>query len=99
MIADHSPVDDAELDVFAEGIAQLTRSAPLDPAQARRVAEDVTSWFSETVEELVQRRHRELQRTGLANDEIFAHLAIEVEAWRFRAAPLSTRQLRRMIYG
>ena len=98
-ITDHPSVDAAELDVFAEGIAQLTRSAPLDPAQARRVAEDVTSWFSETVEELVQRRHRELQRSGLANDEIFARLAIEVEAWRFRAAPLSTRQLRRMIYG
>ena len=92
-------MDGAEPDVFAEGIAQLTRSAPLDPAQARRVAEDVTSWFSETVEELVQRRHRELQRAGLANDEIFARIAIEVEAWRFRAAPLSTRQLRRMIYG
>ena len=98
-ITDHLSVDAAELDVFAEGIAQLTRSAPLDPAQARRVAEDVTSWFSETVEELVQRRHRELQRSGLANDEIFARLAIEVEAWRFRAAPLSTRQLRRMFYG
>ncbi len=98
-IADYSEVDGAESDVFAEGITQLTRSAPLDPAQARRVAEDVTSWFSETVEEFVQRRHRELQRTGLANDEIFARIASEVEAWRFRAAPLSTRQLRRMIYG
>ena len=92
-------MDGADSDVFAEGIAQLTRSAPLDPAQARRVAEDVTSWFSETVEELVRRRHRELQRTGLANDEIFARIAIDVDAWRFRAAPLSTRQLRRMIYG
>ena len=92
-------MDAAELDVFAEGIAQLTRSAPLDPAQARRVAEDVRSWFSETVDELVQRRHRELQRSGLTNDEIFARIAVEVEAWRFRAAPLSTRQLRRMIYG
>ena len=90
---------DAEPDVFAEGIAQLTRSAPLDPAQARRVAEDVTSWFSETVEEFVRRRHRELQRAGLANDEIFARIAIEVEAWRFRAAPLSARQLRRIVYG
>ena len=41
----------------------------------------------------------ELQRSGLTNDEIFARIAVEVEAWRFRAAPLSTRQLRRMIYG
>jgi len=31
--------------------------------------------------------------------EIFARIAVEVEAWRFRAAPLSTRQLRRMVYG
>jgi hypothetical protein len=97
---DHHPwVNVARIDVFEEGIAQLTRSAPLDPSQARRVAEDVTSWFSETVEQLVQRRHRELQLTGLANDVIFARIAIEVEAWRFKAAPLSIRQLRRMIYG
>jgi hypothetical protein len=99
-VIDHDPkVNGVRIDVFDEEISQLTRSAPLDPAQARRVAEDVTSWFSETVEELVQRRHRELQQTGLANDVIFARLAIEVEAWRFKAPPLSIRQLRRMIYG
>jgi len=75
------------------------RSTTLDEPQARRVAEDVTSWFSETVEELVQRRHRELQRQGFANDQIFSRIADEVEAWRFRAAPLSARQLRRIVYG
>jgi hypothetical protein len=98
-IADHPDVDGIEIDLFTEGVERLTHSAPLSASQARRVAEDVTSWFSETVEELVQRRHRELQRQGLANEEIFARIAVEVEAWRFRAAPLSTRQLRRMVYG
>jgi hypothetical protein len=92
-------VDGIDHDLFDEGVARLAESAPLTASQARRVAEDVASWFSETVEELVQRRHRELQRQGLANDQIFARIAVEVEAWRFRAAPLSARQLRRMVYG
>ena len=92
-------MDGTASELFTDGAARLARSAPLTETQARRVAEDVTSWFSETVEELVQRRHRELQRQGLANEEIFARIAVEVEAWRFRAAPLSARQLRRMVYG
>jgi len=92
-------VDGDEVDLFDEGVERLVRSTTLDEPQARRVAEDVTSWFSETVDELVQRRHRELQRQGLANEEIFARVAVEVEAWRFRAAPLSARQLRRIVYG
>jgi hypothetical protein len=98
-MVDYLLVDGFETDLFTDGVARLARSAPLTETQARRVAEDVTSWFSETVEELVQRRHRELQRQGLANEEIFARIAVEVEAWRFRAAPLSARQLRRMVYG
>ena len=92
-------MDGDEVDLFDEGVERLVRSTTLDEPQARRVAEDVTSWFSETVDELVQRRHRELQRQGLANEEIFARIAVEVEAWRFRAAPLSARQLRRIVYG
>ena len=98
-MVDYLLVDGFETDLFTDGVARLARSAPLTETQARRVAEDVTSWFSETVEELVQRRHRELQRQGLANEEIFARIAGEVEAWRFRAGPLSARQLRRMVYG
>jgi hypothetical protein len=92
-------VDGIEPDLFDEGVRRLVRSTTLDEGQARRVAEDVASWFSETVDELVQRRHRELRRDGLANEEIFARIAVEVEAWRFRAAPLSARQLRRIVYG
>jgi hypothetical protein len=98
-VDDHPVVDGNEHDLFDEGVERLVRSTTLDEPQARRVAEDVTSWFSETVEELVQRRHRELQRQGLANEQIFARIADEVEAWRFRAAPLSARQLRRIVYG
>jgi hypothetical protein len=92
-------VDGSEPDLFDAGVERLVRSTALDEPQARRVAEDVTSWFSETVDELVQRRHRELQRQGLANEQIFARIAVEVEAWRFRATPLSARQLRRIVYG
>jgi hypothetical protein len=47
----------------------------------------------------VRRRHRELQREGLANEEIFARIGEEVTARRFRAPQLSARQLRRIVYG
>ena len=94
---DHPRVDGIENDVFAEGVERLTLSAPLTASQARRVAEDVTSWFSETVEEFVQRRHRELQRRGSQTRDLRAdRVAV---SGRPRAAPLSARQLRRIVYG
>ena len=71
----------------------------LSPETAERVLEDVIGLLGETVEEFVQRRHGELQREGLRNDEIFAFLAAECGRWRFRAPALSLRQLRRIVYG
>jgi hypothetical protein len=77
----------------------VTRSTGLHPGQAARVVSDVTAAFDETVERYVVRRHRELQAEGLVNDAIFALLADEVETWRFRAPSMTTRQLRRIVYG
>ncbi len=80
-------------------IEHLARTSPLTRAQAARCVEEVLAFLDETPEAFVVRRHRELQGAGLANEAIFARLAEEVVARRFRAAALSARQIRRIIYG
>jgi hypothetical protein len=80
-------------------IAHLVRTSRLSPPEAARVVDDVLSYFAETPESFVRRRHVSLQAQGLANDAIFRQLAAELERLRFRAPPLSARQIRRIIYG
>jgi hypothetical protein len=80
-------------------VDHLVRTTRLPAGVARRVVDDVLAYFSEPVETVVRRRHRELQATGLANPEIFEHIAAEL-AMRPVAAPvLSSRQIRRIVYG
>jgi hypothetical protein len=84
---------------YEDLIAHLTRTTPLGPGEAARVVADVLSYFSESTEEFVRRRHGELQARGLTNDEIFPRVAAELRGRRVAAAELSLRQLRRIIYG
>jgi hypothetical protein len=79
-------------------IDHLTRSG-LRRGEATRVVAEVLEHFSETTEEFVRRRHRELQRRGLANSESFAAIAEELAARRVAAPALSERQIRRIVYG
>ncbi len=67
--------------------------------QAGRLVEEVLSFFSETVEEFVRRRHRELQHAGVANAESFARIGHELSGRRFVVPQMSERQIRRVIYG
>ncbi len=60
---------------------------------------EVVGYFGEEVPEFVRRRHAELQRRGLTNDAIFGLLAEELVSRRFTAPELSSRQLRRLVYG
>lgn len=71
----------------------------MSASEARRVVDEVVACFSERPEEFVRRRHRELQRTGARNEEIFQQIVAELRRWRFTAPELSVRQLRRTIYG
>jgi hypothetical protein len=66
---------------------------------AARVVAEVLAYFSETSEEFVRRRHRELQRGGVANARSFALIAAELAGRRVAGPPLSERQIRRVIYG
>ncbi|WP_245674762.1 hypothetical protein [Herbidospora cretacea] len=80
-------------------IAHLMRTTSLGPGEAARVVADVLSYFGETTETYVRRRHAEMRARGLGNDEIFRRVAMELPARRVAAPELSQRQLRRIIYG
>jgi hypothetical protein len=83
----------------AEIVGRLVATTTLGTERASRVLDDVLALIDETIEQFVARRHVELQRDGLRNDEIFGLLAEECASWRFRAPSLSQRQLRRIVYG
>jgi hypothetical protein len=80
-------------------IAHLVRSTPLDSGEAARVVAEVLGYFSEQLPEYVRRRHAELKRRGLTNEQIFAALSAELATRRVAPPPLSARQLRRIVYG
>jgi hypothetical protein len=81
--------------------AFLARSSRLDAGEARRLLDEVVAQLAtETVEQYVVRRHRELkQQDAERNEAIYRRIADEVAARPFAAAPLSERQIRRLIYG
>jgi hypothetical protein len=77
----------------------LVASTGLPPSTAVRVIADVTTYFSETIEDFVRRRHAELRRGQRKNDEIWPVIVAELSQRRFAAPGLSERQLRRLVYG
>ena len=80
-------------------LSHLTRVTGLPERAAARLVDEILTFFSESVEEFVARRHRELQAEDLQNDAIFGRVAAELRTRRFAAPPLSERQIRRLIYG
>jgi hypothetical protein len=85
--------------VHADLVARICRSTGLPPGVAARVVADVLAYFAESTQDYVRRRHRELQRRGLDNEAIFGRLVEELRDRRVAAPELSTRQLRRLVYG
>ena len=86
-------------DSFPQDLARyLAASTGLPPPTAIRVVADVATYFNETIEEFVRRRHAELQRREHKNDEIWPLIAAELRQRRFAAPGLSARQLRRIVY-
>ena len=82
-----------------ELVAHLVRTTPLSDNEARRVVAEVLGYFDEPVEVFVRRRHRELRERGLRNEQIYPVIGAELGARRVVPPELSTRQLRRIIYG
>ncbi|GAA1395362.1 hypothetical protein GCM10009613_44920 [Pseudonocardia kongjuensis] len=66
---------------------------------AARVVADVVAHFTETTEQFVRRRHRELQARGLHNDAIWPRIGAELGARVVAPGEVSARRLRRIVYG
>jgi hypothetical protein len=86
-------------DDWGELVLHLSRTTLLEPHVATRVVEETVAYFNEPVEDLVRRRHRELQLLGLANSEIFRRIRDELCGRPVAAPELTERQIRRLIYG
>jgi len=86
-------------DPLADAVDHLVRSTGMTRSIAHRVVLDVLALFDEPLDQLVRRRHRELQRNGLANADIFHRLGEELAQRPVAAPRLSERQLRRLVYG
>ena len=80
-------------------LRHLSAATALDSNQARHVIEEVLAYYAESVEAFVLRRHQELTTEGLRNAVIYQQISLELDGRLFSAAPLSTRQIRRLIYG
>ena len=80
-------------------LAHITRSTGMSPSRASHLITEVIEFFAEPIEGYVHKRHAALQAAGLRNPAIYEQIQRELSARRFPAPPLSTRQIRRMIYG
>lgn len=93
---DHShrsiPVDAG----FLEHLAQIV---DVDERTLAKIIEEVLDHWSETEEQFVLRRHRELQRGGVRVSESYGLIAAEVARRPLRVPRPSERQIRRLLYG
>jgi hypothetical protein len=93
---------ETELTMESEDLTALLdhlEATGVSRGQAARLVDEVLAHFSETSEEFVRRRHRELQADGVANAVSFAAIAGELAQRRVAGPRLSERQIRRVIYG
>jgi len=88
-----SQVPDADI------VRRVAESTGLTEAGAARVVDDVIAWHTEPVEDFVRRRHAHHQTYGVRNEQIYQLIAAELAARVVAAPHLSTRQLRRIVYG
>jgi hypothetical protein len=89
----------SDLTGFEELVERLSRTGRLDAREARHLVDEVLAFLDDSLEQYVRRRHRELQREGLSNPDIYRQVALEATQRRFRAPELTARQIRRLIYG
>jgi hypothetical protein len=92
-------VAESESAVPEELVAHLVGTTSLSPREAERVVAEVLRYYDEPVEAFVRRRHRELRRHGLRNEQIYPVIGAELSGRRVVPPELSARQLRRVIYG
>ena len=86
-------------EAMSDLLDHLERTTRLSRPEAERVVAEVASFFSESTEEFVTRRHEELRRERMRNPVIFERIASELAVRRVAPPRLSLRQLRRIVYG
>jgi hypothetical protein len=86
-------------EAWADLLTHLERTSGVSRPALVRLVDEVVSYFSESVEQFVARRHAELQGDDLRNEAIFARIAEEVARRRFASPRLTERQIRRLVYG
>ncbi len=65
-------------------IQHLCNSSSLEPANAEKLIDEVIAYFSETIEDYVCRRHRELKlELGLSNPQIYQRIEEEIKQMVF----------------
>jgi hypothetical protein len=82
-----------------ELVARIAESTSLTPAEAARVIDDVLAWHRQPVADYVRHRHAQLHLRGVRNDAAFEVIAGELRGRVVAAPELTTRQLRRIVYG
>ncbi len=80
-------------------VHRVAASTGLSGEVAARVVADVVTYYSETAEEYVRRRHRELQARDRRNAEIWPVIADELAHRPVAVGAVSERRLRRIVYG
>jgi hypothetical protein len=89
--------DDTNLQPLLNHLCNISR---LEQNEAKKLVAEVITYFCETTEVYVQRRHRELkQDEGLSNAQIYQRIEVELGELVFASPTLSQRQIRRIIYG
>ena len=85
-----------DLDDLLTHLARVSRS---ENGEIEKIVHETLEYFAETVEQFVARRHAELQAEELRNDAIYERIQTELRQRRFAAPALSSRQIRRLVYG
>lgn len=86
-------------DPVAAASQRLQELFGLSPEAAARAVSEVADSFHMEVDEFVTVRHQQLHAQGVNNSTAFQLIQQELPRLRFRAPPMSERQLRRRIYG
>ncbi len=77
----------------------LLRIVDVSERQLDKLLIELMDQWSETQEEHVLRRHRELQREGVPNRLVYGLILRELPGRRFAPEPTTERRIRRLIYG
>jgi hypothetical protein len=78
---------------------RLQQVLGLSPEMAARAVAETLDALTLDVDGYITARHVELRDQGLDNSEIYTRIAAELPSMRFAAKRLTTRQIRRRIYG